>query len=63
VPHPILLGLLTAVAAMIPFGAAVMFGIASLMLIGQGAVGWAVAVFAIGIAYQVSVSNAKKALG
>ena len=49
VPHPILLGLLTAVAAMIPFGAAVMFGIASLMLIGQGAVGWAVAVFAIGM--------------
>jgi predicted PurR-regulated permease PerM len=49
VPHPILLGLLTAVAAMIPFGAALMFAIASLMLIGQGAVGWAVAVFAIGM--------------
>jgi predicted PurR-regulated permease PerM len=49
VPHPILLGLLTAVAAMIPFGAALMFGIAALMLIGQGAVGWAVAVFAIGM--------------
>lgn len=49
VPHPILLGLLTAVAAMIPFGAAVMFGIAALMLIGQGAVGWAAAVFAIGM--------------
>jgi predicted PurR-regulated permease PerM len=49
VPHPILLGLLTAVAAMIPFGAAVMFGIAALMLIGQAMVGWAVAVFAIGM--------------
>jgi predicted PurR-regulated permease PerM len=49
VPHPFLLGLLTAVAAMIPFGAALLFGIASLMLIGQGAVGWAVAVFAIGM--------------
>lgn len=49
VPHPILLGLLTAVAAMIPFGAAVMFGIAALMLIGQGMIGWAVAVFAIGM--------------
>jgi predicted PurR-regulated permease PerM len=35
VPHPFLLGLLTAVAAMIPFGAALLFGIASLMLIGQ----------------------------
>ena len=49
VPHPILLGLLTAVAAMIPFGAAVMFGIASLMLVGQGAVGWAIAIFVIGM--------------
>jgi predicted PurR-regulated permease PerM len=49
VPHPLLLGLLTAVAAMIPFGAAVMFGIASLMLFGQGAVGWAIAIFAIGL--------------
>jgi predicted PurR-regulated permease PerM len=49
VPHPLLLGLLTAVAAMIPFGAAVMFAIAGLMLIGQGAVGWAVGVFAIGM--------------
>ncbi|HWI84752.1 MAG TPA: AI-2E family transporter [Sphingomonas sp.] len=49
VPHPLLLGLLTAVAAMIPFGAAVLFGIASLMLIAQGAVGWAVTVFVIGL--------------
>ena len=49
VPHPILLGLLTAVAAMIPFGAAVMFGSASLMLIGQGAVGWAIAIFVSGM--------------
>ena len=49
VPHPFLLGLLTAVAAMIPFGAAVMFAIAALMLIGQGAIGWAVAIFVIGM--------------
>jgi len=49
VPHPLLLGLLTAVAAMIPFGAAVMFLIAGLMLVGQGAVGWAVAIFVIGM--------------
>ena len=49
VPHPLLLGLLTAVAAMIPFGAAVLFAIASLMLIGQGTVGWAIAVFVIGM--------------
>ena len=49
VPHPFMLGLLTAIAAMIPFGAAVLFGIASMMLIGQGAIGWAVAVFVIGL--------------
>jgi len=49
VPHPLLLGLLTAVAAMIPFGAAVMFAVAALMLISQSAVGWAVAVFVIGM--------------
>ncbi|WP_442679723.1 AI-2E family transporter [Sphingomonas sp. ASY06-1R] len=49
VPHPLLLGLLTAVAAMIPFGAAVLFGIAALMLIGQGAVGWAIAIIVIGL--------------
>jgi predicted PurR-regulated permease PerM len=34
---------------MIPFGAAVLFGIGSLMLIGQGAVGSAIAVFVIGL--------------
>jgi predicted PurR-regulated permease PerM len=49
VPHPFLLGLLTAVAAMIPFGAAVLFGIAALMLFGQGAVGWAIAIIIIGL--------------
>ena len=49
VPHPLLLGSLTAVAAMIPFGAVVLFAIASAMLAAQGAVGWAVGVFAIGM--------------
>jgi predicted PurR-regulated permease PerM len=49
VPHPLLLGFLTAIAAMIPFGAAVLFAIASVMLVGEGSVGWAVAVFAIGM--------------
>ncbi|WP_420137699.1 AI-2E family transporter [Sphingomonas sp.] len=49
VPHPLLLGLLTAVAAMIPFGAAVLFAIAALMLVGQGAVGWAIAIIIIGL--------------
>ena len=49
VPHPLLLGSLTAVAAMIPFGAAVLFAIASSLLIMAGSFGWAVAVFAIGL--------------
>lgn len=50
VPHPILLGIVTAVAAMIPFGAALMYAIAGLLLIGQGSVGSAIAVVAIGFA-------------
>ena len=37
VPHPILLGALTAIAAMIPFGAPAAFGLAALLLLGQGA--------------------------
>ncbi|HEX4694391.1 AI-2E family transporter [Sphingomonas sp.] len=49
VPHPILLGIATAIAAMIPFGAALMFAIGALMLLGQGAVGAAIAVAAIGL--------------
>jgi predicted PurR-regulated permease PerM len=49
VPHPLLLGTLTAVAAMIPFGAAVLMGVASALLAGQGEIGWAIAVFAIGM--------------
>jgi len=49
VPHPLLLGVLTAVAAMIPFGAAILFAIASGLLVGHDAVGWAIAVFAIGM--------------
>jgi len=49
VPHPFMLGFLTAIAAMIPFGAAVLFAVASAMLIAGGSVGWAVAVFAIGM--------------
>ncbi|MGI4879051.1 MAG: AI-2E family transporter [Janthinobacterium lividum] len=49
VPHPLMLGALTAVAAMIPLGAVVLFGIAALLLMAQGAVGGAVAVFVIGL--------------
>jgi len=49
VPHPLLLGAATAIAAMIPFGAAVMFVIAALLLLAQGAIGSAIAVVVIGL--------------
>jgi predicted PurR-regulated permease PerM len=49
VPHPLLLGFLTAIAAMIPFGAAALFGVAAILLIGQGSVAGAVAVVVIGM--------------
>ena len=49
VPHPLLLGAATAIAAMIPFGAAVMFVIAALLLLAQGAIGAAIAVVVIGL--------------
>lgn len=49
VPHPVLLGAVTAVAAMVPFGAAVAFGGASLFLLAQGSVGMAVIVIGLGL--------------
>lgn len=52
VPHPILLGAVTAIAAMIPFGAPVAFGIAALLLLGQGSPGGAIAVVVIGFAAE-----------
>jgi predicted PurR-regulated permease PerM len=48
VPHPIMLGALTAVAAMIPFGAPVIFALAALLLLVQGSVTGAIAVAVIG---------------
>ena len=49
VPHPILLGALTAVAAMIPFGASLVFGIAALILFAQGSVMPAIVVVVAGL--------------
>lgn len=49
VPHPLLMGALTAVAAIIPFGAAVMFAIAAGALLVQGSVFGAVAVIVAGL--------------
>ncbi|MCJ2035830.1 AI-2E family transporter [Methylobacterium sp. J-068] len=49
VPHPVLLGALTAVAAMIPFGAPLVFGAAALVLLANGAVVPALVVVAAGL--------------
>lgn len=49
VPHPLLLGALTAVAAIIPFGAAFMFAVAAAMLLVQGAVLAAITVVVLGL--------------
>jgi predicted PurR-regulated permease PerM len=48
VPHPSLFGGLTAVAAMVPFGAPLVFGVAALILLSQGSLVAAVALFALG---------------
>ncbi|WP_373319784.1 AI-2E family transporter [Methylobacterium adhaesivum] len=48
VPHPVLLGALTAVAAMIPFGAPLVFGAAALVLLAAGSVVPAVVVVVAG---------------
>ena len=50
VPHPILLGVATAVAAMIPFGAALMYIVAAAELVMLGSVTSAIAVVAVGFA-------------
>jgi predicted PurR-regulated permease PerM len=49
VPHASLFGLLTALAAMIPFGAPLLFGLAALLLLAQGSMLAAVAVFGFGM--------------
>ncbi|MEH3120025.1 MAG: AI-2E family transporter [Methylorubrum populi] len=48
VPHPVLFGALTAVAAMIPFGAPLAFGLAAVLLLAGGAVVPALVVAAAG---------------
>lgn len=48
VPHPVLLGALTGIAAMIPFGAPLVFLIAAALLVGNGGVTAAIAIAAFG---------------
>lgn len=50
VPRPTLLGALTAVAATVPFGAPLIFSVAALLLLMQGAPGSAIGVIAFGFA-------------
>jgi predicted PurR-regulated permease PerM len=49
VPHPTLFGAFTAVAAMVPFGAPVVFGIAALLLVAKGSVAGAAIVAVAGM--------------
>jgi predicted PurR-regulated permease PerM len=49
-PHPILFGVATAIAAMIPFAAAFAVGLAALVLLGSGGVGPAIIVVLAGFA-------------
>ncbi len=52
VPHPILLGAVTAIAAMIPLAAPVAFGFAALLVLSQGSPGAAIAIIVIGFAVE-----------
>ena len=49
VPHPVMLGAMTAIAAMVPFAAPLVFGAAALLLLSAGAVGAAAGVLAFGL--------------
>jgi len=49
VPHPALLGALTGLLAMIPFGAPVVFGLASVLLLVNGSLAPAIGVFVFGM--------------
>ena len=49
VPHPTLFGALTAIAAMVPFGAFLAFGVAALLLLAQGSTTAAIVVFVFGM--------------
>jgi predicted PurR-regulated permease PerM len=49
VPHPTLFGMFTAFAAMVPFGAPLVFGIAALILLVQGSVASAIVIGVLGM--------------
>lgn len=49
VPEATVFGMITAIAAMIPFAAAAVFAVVGLLLVAQGAIGWAIGVVCIGL--------------
>ncbi len=57
VPHPTIFGALTAVAAMIPFAAPLVFGVAALVLAAQGSLVWGVGVFCLGMAVTFTADH------
>ena len=57
VPHATVFGALTAVAAMIPFAAPIVFAAAALLLAAQGSVVWAIGVFCIGMAVTFTADH------
>ena len=57
VPHATIFGAVTAVAAIIPFAAPVIFGLAGLILIAQGSLVWGIAVICIGMAVTFAADH------
>lgn len=57
VPHPTVFGALTAVAAMVPFAAPVVFAVAALLLAAQGSLAWGVGVFCCGMAVTFTADH------
>ena len=57
VPHPTVFGAITAVAAMIPFAAPVVFLAAAALLLAQGSLAWAIAVAVAGFAVTFTADH------
>ncbi len=57
VPNATIFGALTAIAAMIPFGAPLIFGVCSMILLVKGATAWAIALFCIGMAVVLTADH------
>ena len=58
VPHPVLLGALTAVAAIVPMGAPVILAVASLLVLASGSTTAAIALFAAGMVLIFAADHA-----